>query len=347
MAPVTHIQGGLQQTDTFVVNKNGQLLVYWVTGTSPWDGPSPIGGNVFPPLASLAASAQFGVPNQTNVYGVSKNGKLAVSWVTGGGQWSGPKELFSGGYEPGAPVAAGQQFGIPNQTNLFAVNRNGDLTVSWVTGVGEWQGPEAISQGNYPSNAHVATSQRFGATNTTDVYAVDKDGALTVHSVVSKNPWSGLTRLSPPGTFAPGAPVAAGQQIGLQQTDVFVVDKSGALTVTWFDGTNWQSPKRISPSNTFPSGADVATTRQFDLNQTDVFAVNNNGALTVTHVVGAENWYPTTTISPIGFAPPGSKLTAGPQYGVPQQTDVFVQAEDQLYVFWVTADGPWSGPKPI
>jgi len=347
MAPVTHVQSGLEQTDTFVVNKNGELTVRWATGKNPWQGPASIGANLFPPSAPLAASIQFGAPQQTDVFGVTKNGKLAVAWVTGTNPWSGPAEIFDGGYEPGAPVAASRQFGIDNQTDLFAVNKNGELTVSWVTGTGNWQGPHSLTHGGYPSKAWVAASQRFGR-DTTDVYAVDNEGALTVHSVDGKNPWGGLVRLSPPGTFVPGSPLAAGQQFGLTQTDVFVVDKSGALTVTWFDGSKWQGPERITPSNTFPAGASVATSRQFDRDQTDVFVVDNKGALTVTYVEGAGVWQETQSISHPGFATPSARLTAGRQFGVSQQTDVFVQTGDgQLHVFWVTAGGPWSGPAGI
>jgi hypothetical protein len=43
----------------------------------------------------------------------------------------------------GGGVAASQQFGL-TQTDVFAVNQNGQLTVSWVAGAGEWQGPLEI-----------------------------------------------------------------------------------------------------------------------------------------------------------------------------------------------------------
>ena len=33
--------------------------------------------------------------------------------------------------------------------------------------------------------------------------------------------------------FPPGASIAASQQIGLSQTDVFIVDKNGNLQVMW------------------------------------------------------------------------------------------------------------------
>jgi len=37
----------------------------------------------------------------------------------------------------------------------------------------------------------------------------------------------------PAGNYSPGAPIAASQQVGLSQTDVFFVDKDGLLDVLW------------------------------------------------------------------------------------------------------------------
>ena len=44
----------------------------------------------------------------------------------------------------GGGVAASQQFAA-NQTDVFSVDQNGQLTVSWVDNAGEWQGPITIS----------------------------------------------------------------------------------------------------------------------------------------------------------------------------------------------------------
>jgi len=43
----------------------------------------------------------------------------------------------------GAGLAASQQFGIGNQTDIFLIDENGDLDVFWVNSAGPWNGPLA------------------------------------------------------------------------------------------------------------------------------------------------------------------------------------------------------------
>jgi hypothetical protein len=302
---------------------------------------------LFPKGAPLAATYQYNNSNQTNIVGISKNGKITIGWVVGGSPWNAPLELFQADYEPGTDVAASQQFGIHNQTDVFAVNKRGNLTVIYITG-SNWEGPVTLSNGGFPSKSGVAVSQRFGR-DITDVFAVNTSGALTVTSVEGAGKWSGQTLLSPPNTFVPGSPLAAGRQFGLTQSDVFVVDKNGALTVTWFDGSNWNQPKRISAPGIFPPGANVATSEQFGFqDQTDVFAVNQTGQLTVSWVTKDSEWDGPQPISPSNLYTPGASLSAYQQVGINDQTDVFVHdKQGTLNVFYVTKNDPWTGPIPL
>ena len=41
----------------------------------------------------LAASNQFGLPNQTDVFVVALDGATKVSWAVGGGAWGGPLSI--------------------------------------------------------------------------------------------------------------------------------------------------------------------------------------------------------------------------------------------------------------
>jgi hypothetical protein len=73
---------------------------------------------------SVAASPQIGVGNQTDVFAI-KNGQLNVFWVDGGGAWKGPVGLGpAGAFPPGAALAASPQYGVPNQTDVFAVGNS-------------------------------------------------------------------------------------------------------------------------------------------------------------------------------------------------------------------------------
>jgi hypothetical protein len=44
-----------------------------------------------------------------------------------------------------AKVAASQQFGLSNQTDVFVVDKNGQLNVCWVDSAQAWQGPVQIA----------------------------------------------------------------------------------------------------------------------------------------------------------------------------------------------------------
>lgn len=47
-------------------------------------------------------------------------------------------------FPPGTAVTASNQFGIPDQTDVFAVDYNRTLQVLWVLGAGAWDGPLPI-----------------------------------------------------------------------------------------------------------------------------------------------------------------------------------------------------------
>jgi hypothetical protein len=211
-------QLGLNQTDVFVVDKNGTLNVLWVVEAGAWSGPGAIGpAGIFSPGAPVAASQQFGAANQTDVFVVDKAGQLNVFWVNNAGAWSGPLGIGPAGiFPPGAPVAASQQFGAANQTDVFVVDKAGQLNVFWVNNAGAWSGPLGIGPAGFAlAGASVAASQQFGAVNQTDVLVVDKAGKLNVFWVNNAGPWSGPLGIGPAG-FAPApALVAASQQYGV------------------------------------------------------------------------------------------------------------------------------------
>ena len=282
------------QTDVFAIDKNGALTVTWVVEGGAWSGPVAISpGGAFPAGAPLAASNQFGIDNQTDVFAVDNTGALTVSWVVGGGNWSGPVAISQPGMFPlGAKIAASNQFGTFNQTDVFVIDNTGALNVSWVMGATNWNGPAAISPpGVFPPGGALAASNQFGISNQTDIFAVGNNGALHVSWVTGT--WNGPVAISAPGLFPAGAAVTACNQFGIgNQTDVFVIDNNGALNVSWVvGGGNWSGPVPISSPGFFPAGAALTTSNQFGIgNQTDVFAIDNTGTLSVFWVVGGGNW---------------------------------------------------------
>jgi hypothetical protein len=284
--------GANQQTNLFVVDQHKNLQTFWTVAGGPWNGPAIIGGASSGQL--LAVSQQFGAPNQTDLFLVDNNGTLNVYWAQGSGQWHGPVLVGPANHAPKhAPLAVSQQFGAPDQTDVFVVDNTGALTVFWVQGSDQWSAPVSISaSGVFPGNAHIAVSQQFGAPEQTDVFAIDKDGQLTAYWVQASGPWNGPVRIGPKGLAPAGAPLAASQHFGLpDQTDVYVVDKNGALNVFSVQGTGpWSGGAQIGPTGLAPtasqrsSGSYVAACQQFGLpGQTDVFVINQTG-------VGGPGW---------------------------------------------------------
>jgi hypothetical protein len=282
-------QFGLTQTDVFLVNNNGQLCVYWVDAGGGWNGPATIGSGL-PAGACVAASQQFGL-SQTDVFVVDNNGQLNVFWVDNAGAWQGPEKIGpSHAFNPGCPLAASQQFGLSNQTDVFLIDTNGQLNVFWVDGAGVWQGPGKIGTPIFAPGANLAASRQIGL-NQTDVFVIDKNGQINVFWVDNAGAWQGPGKISP-AIFPSGGHLSASQQFGLNQTDVFAVDTKGQLNVVWVDNAGaWQGPGTIGPAGIANSGAPLATSQQFGSgNQTDVFLLDNNGQVNVFWVDNAGAW---------------------------------------------------------
>jgi hypothetical protein len=255
------------QTDVFFIDRNGALNVSWVDGGGNWQGPvgiSPAG--IAPPVSSVAASAQFGLGDQTDVFFIDHNGALNVSWVDGGGNWQGPVGISAGGVAPpGGCVAASAQFGLDGQTDVFFIDQRGALNVAWVVNAGRWNGPVGISPpGLAPPGGCVAASAQFGLDGQTDVFVIDNNGALNVSWVVNAGQWNGPAAISPPGVAPAGSSVAASAQFGLDgQTDVFLIDHNGALNVSWVvNAGQWNGPAAVSGGSALPPTA-VAASQQF------------------------------------------------------------------------------------
>jgi hypothetical protein len=270
------------QTGVFLLNQDGQLLVFWVDANGV-TGPSPPLGDkhLAPYFGALAASQQFGA-DQTDVFLFDNHGQLNVFSAQGGGALNGPVKIGPTGFaRSGAQLAASQRFGI-NQTDVFVVDKTGALSDYRVVGTDNWKDPAKISQASFAnSGAHIAAGQRAGSPNQLDVFLVDKNGQLNVFSnILGKSSWDGPLAIGPKGLADAGAPVAVSQRFGAVQTDVFVVDKKGTLNVISVDGTGiWKAPKQLGPPGLAPSGAFVAASPQYGIsNQTDVFLINQTGS---------------------------------------------------------------------
>jgi len=201
-APIAVSQqfGAAEQTDVFVVDNTGTLQLFWANGPGEWGGPIPVSPYGFLAAgqpAGVAASQQFGSGDgkQTDVFVVDKNGTLNVFWVEGPPlefEWKGPLAISGKNFAPpGAFIAASQQFGSTDQTDVFVVDNSGTLTVCWVNGAGKWKGPKTLTGKNFaPPGAPVAASRQFGL-DQTDVFVIDNKGNPNVCWVDSAGNWNG------------------------------------------------------------------------------------------------------------------------------------------------------------
>lgn len=345
------------ELDVFFIDPHGTMRIAWrVPGGGTWNPPVQLGlSGIFPRGAGVASLLRPGTV-EMDVFAVDTLGALTFTlhWIdvgnaalSGGRNSIGPTHHFP----PGAPVAVSPQYGI-DQIDVFAVDNHGALNVAWINPGGAWNAPLAISHKHvFPRWAGVAVSNQFGIPNQTDVFAIDREGALTVTWVVAGGAWQGPGRIGPCGRFPPGAPVAASNQFGIaNQTDVFAVDREGALNVAWVVGDGaWNGPVRISHPGVFPPGAHLAVSEQFGIgNQTDVFCIANNGGLHVSWVDGAGSWHGPAQIGSACHFCPGEPVAASNQFGIPDQTDVFVcDHEGALNGAWVVGGGTWHGPVRI
>ena len=80
---------------------------------------------------------------EIDVFAVGESGAIEVAWSTEAGRWNGPQQLGSKQFNPGDRVAASAEFGQPDQTDVFAIDNDGGLQVSWAIS-GNWSGPTTI-----------------------------------------------------------------------------------------------------------------------------------------------------------------------------------------------------------
>jgi hypothetical protein len=343
------------QTALFAISISGQLVMFSVDRAGHWKqshGHGPV--NMAGPHSAIAASKRFGVNDQTGVFLIDQNGQLQAFWLDAKGM-TGPVPVSAEKFATkGAPLAASRHFGV-DQTDVFLFDKKGQLNVFWGRSAGSLNGPVKIGPPEFvPDKAQLAASQRFGA-NQTNVFVVDKTGTLNNFWVDGTGSWNGPEKISKADFAHPGGHVAAGQRAGnANQTDVFLVDKKGRLNVFSVQGNGlWNGPVPIGPSGLAVRGASVAVSTHFGIVQTDAFVADKNGTLNVFSVDGEGAWSEPKQIGPPGVAPSGAFVAASQQFGVKNQTNVFlinqtgVNAPGWPVVFWVDSANAWAGPKAL
>jgi hypothetical protein len=317
-AAVAAVQGATNQTDVFVVgqeyaNAARRLYMFSVKDTGEWSQAQEVSRGPYQSHGNLAAS-RLADANQTGVFLIDSKEQLNVFSIPDTGTISPtPKLIGTPTFPASAPLAASQRFGVPKQTDLFVIDKVGQLNV--VSAVsGAWGMPQTIGPKSlFVPGAFIATAQHAGVHDRTDVFLVDKSGQLIMFWVRGSRNWSDPVQIGEADFAVSGAPVAAAQQPGVSpQTDVFLIDKTGTLYVFWLDASGlWYGPKQIGPPGLAPSAS---------------------------------------TASPVSI---GSFVAASAQFGEANRMDVFVLNETGTNApgwpaqFWIGESGPWNGPLAL
>jgi hypothetical protein len=301
--------------------------------------------------AAQPLTAVTQLPTWTGAQTIPSTGETANSVY--GDLVAGPDNSFAQpfatcGYTPGGRLAASQQFGDPNRTNLYAIGSSGQLTMFNVEGGGQWYWHNPIGPTTFPPfdppfappGAALAASQGFGIADQTDVFVIDNTGQLNWFWCDNGTTgWTGPQQISmPPFAAPPGASLAASRFGAADVTGVFVVDHAGTLTVFSVQATGaWRGPTPISDVGFAAPGASVAAFSGLGRpDQIDVFVTDTAGALHVFSQAGTGAWVP-SKVSGRGFVADGSApIAVSPRFGVAQQINVFVVDQNgQLYAFSV------------
>ncbi len=253
-APLVAVRppGGIQ-TGVFLFDNNEQLNVFGATATGAWQGPVKIGAEKFVSRGGQLAVSQLFVTNQTAVFAVDTTGTLSAFRSTGTASWQGPEKISAADFaKSGGHIAVGQRAGSGNQTDVYLVDKKGQLNVFSSQSGGPWTGPVAIGPDDFAAaGAPVAVSIQSGGTQT-NVFVTDKKGTLQLFSINTGAAWSGPQQIGDTGVTTSGAYIAVSTQFGVQnQYDVFVINQTGTNApgwpvVFWGPGTNsWTGPKAL------------------------------------------------------------------------------------------------------
>ncbi len=235
--------------------------------------------NMAIPGSAIAAFDQAGPKDRAGIVAVDQSGQIVEFAIDRNGSISGPAEAGPKAItQRGAPIATSRQFGAA-QTVLIVADDKGQLKVLWRKDGGSWSGPANIGPEEFTAKyAHVAAG-RLGKGDRTGVFAVDKQGTLTVFRAEKDGAWTGPQAISGKNFAPPGAPISIFE--GEERTFLFLVDWHGQphMAVAESDGT-FGALKPVGPKDSAVSGAPLAVVRRTRGPQFLGFLVDTKGTLT-------------------------------------------------------------------
>ena len=303
------------------------------------------------PGSPIVALLPGGPKEPAGLVMVDQVGQLVAFTIDRDGGLSGPAEAGPKAVTIwGAPLAASRQFGA-GQTDLFVVDKNGQVKVVWRKDGGAWSGPADIGPEEFTAKfAHLAAG-RLGKGDRTGLFAVDKQGALAVFRAEKNGPWMGPQTIGEAGFAPAGAPIAVFE--AEERTFLFLVDKRGQphMAVAESDG-GFGAPKPIGPKDIAGAGAPLAVVGRARAPQFALFLVDKKGVLTFIAVDRDGQADKPKPLGPIALPGNNKSIVAVRPFGDRDAIDVYAIADggphDGEAIRFRSDDGEaWRGPELV
>jgi hypothetical protein len=295
------IAGGDGTTQVVGVDQDGGAVAFTVNRGGGWDPATTIqphhGMQRFG--ARVAAATRGGVAGELDYFGV--DGKTEQLTVTrdSGGTWGSDKTITPQNTLTNfAGLVASPRYGVPDETDVFAVNGQGRLILTTANGGGAWTHRFISSAHKLAPSGSLAVTEDAGTPNQTDLFSIDGHGDLVELTSLAGATWSPVKTIAVVGNLVHGGRLAASRDFGTRgQTDVFTFNNHGTLEVFSADahGT-WSAPTTIAAATAPPGAAIVAIKDSSVETQTDVFYIDKKGQPSMVWSAGG-NWQGPTALT--------------------------------------------------
>jgi hypothetical protein len=247
-----------------------------------------------------------------------------------------------------APALAAVFQPINEQVEVFGIDAHGTLKDVWKQHDGFWEPSFSLSAPGLAPPGAPLSAIWYPLNEQLEVFTIAANGALTVTYKAHNGRWAPPSYITPPNFAPPGAQVAAVFQPLNNQLEVFAIDATGAVKLTWkTQNGRWQGPVALSPPGSAPTGAPIAAVWQPLNEQLEVFWVDNSGALRVVWKEHNRQWAQPVALTTPGFVNPRTKLAAIWQ-PLNEQLEVFaVNRAGAINVMWKAHNARWLGPQVI
>jgi hypothetical protein len=246
---------------------------------------------------------------------------------------------------PQPPSIAAVYQPLGEQVEVFAVDVSGALKDVWKHHNGFWEPSFGLTgPGFAPPGAPLAAVWQ-PLNEQLEVFTIGKEGALKEVWKAHNGRWSAPIRLTSPNFAVPCAHLAAVVQPLNNQLEVFAIDVTGTVRLTWKSQNGaFQQSVALTPPGSAPAGAPITAVWQPLNEQLEVFWIDTAGALRSVWKQHNGSWQPAFNLTAPGFASPRSKVAAVWQ-PLNEQLEVFtIDQRGAIKGVWKAHNSAWQQP---